>query len=139
MEPAGTIVDQVVIYSLKPGEAWLDLGELFKASPLPTSFKQVNPALYEVHVSSRRPFLLTLAYAYHPLWRAYVNGKEYKPIVGYSFTNTFKIDEEGELNITLRYLGQDYTNMGLMVSLTTLLASTTYLAVSTRKGRKPKS
>ncbi|HIE14397.1 TPA: hypothetical protein EYP70_03905 [Candidatus Bathyarchaeota archaeon] len=136
ISPTGTMVDVLVIYSLNEGEKRLGIEELFNISPPSVSFKQLNPTTYKVHVSSSQPFLLTLSYAYHPLWRAYIDGREHRSILSYTFANSFKIDKSGDLDITIYYLGQKYTEIGLVISLISLIVSILYLTFTSNLFRK---
>ncbi len=134
--PSGLIVDEIIFYSLKNGEKDLSLTEIFDSSHTPTtSFEQLSPTQYKVDVNSSEPFILTLSYAYHPKWRAYIES-EYKPLISYSFANSFIINEEGEINVELHFLGQYYTVIGLAISAAAIILAIAYIAITSENFKK---
>jgi hypothetical protein len=97
------------------------------------SYKMVNPTFWKVQINSTEPFMLSFAESYDPLWeaRVYKNGKlveKSKPVPLYGVINGFWINTTGEnLEIVIRYKPQDYFEIGLIISGTTLAACIAYL------------
>ena len=97
------------------------------------NYTKINPTLYKVQVNSTEPFMLSFAESYDPLWeaRVYKNGKlveKSKPVPLYGVINGFWINTTGEnLEIVIRYTPQDYFEIGLIISGTTLAACIAYL------------
>jgi hypothetical protein len=96
------------------------------------SYKEYNPALWEVKVKASKPFLLVFAKAYDTLWEAkvYKDEKlvevvESTPV--YSIVNGFWINETGNLTIVIRYVPQDWFELGLRISVLTFAVCVFYL------------
>jgi hypothetical protein len=89
-------------------------------------YKQVNPTLWHVNVNNAdKPFVLSFAEPYDPLWEAivYKDGKKVdvaKPGPLYSGINSFQINHTGNLDIVIRYKPQDWFEIGLIISGLTL-------------------
>ena len=116
-------LDAIIVYSLKNGETTLSLNELFKPDVTPTSiaYEKIDPCRYIAHVNSSKPFLLTFSESYHPLWKAYVNDVATSPIIVYSIVNGFFINKTGAFDIILYFTAQTYADIGLKISLATLI------------------
>ena len=130
-------LDQMVIYSLNPGEENATLEDIFKIDQNQTtvSYKKINPTRYIAHVKTDTPFLLVFSDAYHNLWKAYVNGEEIRSIPAYSFINAFYITETGEYDITIEFIGQRYVVYGGIISIATIILITIYLAFNVKINR----
>ncbi len=101
-------------------------------------YQKINPTLWKVRVNATRPFMLSFAMTYDPLWeaRVYKNGKEVgivEPIPLYSIINSFWVNETGELEIVIRYKPQDWFKIGLRVSLATHVGCIVYLFYDWRR------
>jgi hypothetical protein len=71
--------------------------------------------------------MLAFAEAYHPMWVAHVNGKEYQSVPLYSLVNGFWIEDTGELEITIEYKAQRWLYYGAGVTLVSLIGAAVYL------------
>ena len=80
--------------------------------------------------------MLVFTEAYDPLWVAYVNGEKINSIPLYGVINGFWINQTGQLTITIEYEPQRWFNLGCIISLTTLLACTTYLIITHIKQKR---
>lgn len=105
------------------------------------SFTKINPTLWKVKVSAKRPFMLSFAEVYDSLWeiRVYKDGEKVqtvKSIPLYSVMNGFWIDETGELEIAVRYKPQDWFEIGLLISALTFIGCFGYLFYDWRKSKK---
>ncbi len=97
-----------------------------------TKFNKINPTLWKVRVNATKPFMLSFAESYDPLWEAriYKEGRliqKVKPTPLYGVINGFWINQTGKLNITIRYKPQDWFDIGLIISLTTFALCIIYL------------
>jgi len=124
-------LDTIIIYSLKDGETTLPSNDLFKPDNTPPSitYEKINSCKYVVHVDSSDPFLLIFSDSYHPLWRAYVDGTETSPVTAYSVVNGFFINKTGEFDITLYFTAQTYADIGIKISLVTLIIVIVAIAI----------
>jgi hypothetical protein len=80
------------------------------------SIREISPIEWEVKVFSTGPYTLVFSSTYHPLWRAYVEDKEYTPTSSYYFINSYKINETGVHTVVFRFDGQKYSDIGLWIS-----------------------
>jgi hypothetical protein len=111
------------------------LDDLFEAKLGPNvSYKMVDPCRYKVHIEgSDEPFLLVFSESYHPMWKVYVDGEEVSSIPVYSLVNGFYINKTGDFDVTIYFTGQTYANIGIQISLTTLIIVAAILVVPSRK------
>jgi hypothetical protein len=139
-----TEFDKVVIYSDSFQNETLD--ELFtqkETDYLKLDYDKINPAEYHVKVNAAKPFVLEFEEPYHPLWRAYLNDKEYEPIqlysesakklqgivaTNYPATNGFIIDQTGKLDLIIKYKPLSLFWLGATVSILVFVISLGYLA-----------
>lgn len=137
------LLDVVWLYSTDKNET---LEELFQTNETPATvqdYTKVNPTLWKVKVNATKPFMLTFAESYDPLWeaRVYKDGKlveKVSPVPVYGVINGFWINQTGDLEIVLRYTPQDWFERGLMVSLTTFLLSVFYIFYDWRREKGDK-
>ncbi len=139
----GSILDVVWLYSTKENKTIEQLFEVKEKPANITKFEKINPTLWKVYVNATKPFLLTFAESYDPLWeaRVYKDGKlveRVKSIPVYGVINGFWINETGNLTIILRYTPQDWFELGLKISGITFLVLLIYLIVPERYWRKLK-
>lgn len=92
-----------------------------------TSYQKIDPTKYIVEVNATKPFMLSFAEAYDPLWIAHVKGEGIESIPLYSVINGFWINQTGQLEITIEYEPQKWFYYGSIISITTFLACLTYL------------
>jgi len=128
-------LDLIAVASTKDGKQLDSLAELFQESaekPV-VSFERINPCLYKVHVEAEEPFILVFSDSYHPLWRAILDdGTEIKPVNLYHIVNGFFINKTGKFDLTVRFIGQDYVDLGFKVSLATFIVVLVLLAIPER-------
>ena len=84
--------------------------------------------------------MLVFAEAYDPLWeaRVYKNGElveKVRSIPVYGVVNGFWINETGNLTVVIRYVPQDWFELGLKISATTFALCVFYLVWDWRRGR----
>jgi len=104
------------------------------------NYQKINPTLWKVSVNATKPFMLSFAESYDPLWeaRVYKNGKlveKVKPVPLYGVINGFWISQTGDLQIVLRYKPQDWFELGLAISAMTFTLCIFYLIWDWRRSR----
>ena len=104
------------------------------------SFDKITPTLWKVRVNIMKPFVLSFAEAYDPLWEAevYKDGKllgTYTPFPLYSVINGFWIDKTGNLEIVIRYKPQYWFKVGVTVSLVWFCLVVLFIFYDWRKKR----
>jgi hypothetical protein len=136
LDTAGRVdIDEIAICSLKGSEDSLSTNNLFSSDTNPVqslTIEKEGSYKYTVQVSNTAPFLLTFSDSYNPLWKAYVDGTEIQPIVAYSFVNGFFINKTGQFNIVLYFTGQTYADIGIWISVASLLVTSVLLVTPTR-------
>ena len=103
---------------------------------------RINPTLWKVRIysNSTKPFILRFAQAYDPRWIAEIynrNGallNRIKPFLMNSIMG-FRIRATGNLTIVIRYVPQDWFELGLRISATTFALCVFYLVWNWRRGR----
>jgi len=136
-------LDVVWIYSVKSSTSRTTIEDLFKVEEKPATvihYERIDPTLWKAKVIAKRPFMLVFAEAYNPLWEAriYKDGKlveKVESIPLYSVINGFWINETGELEIVIRYVPQDWFELGLKISGTTFALCVFYLVYDWRRSR----
>jgi len=120
-------LDELIVYSLNDDENNVSLDRIFVTPQMAqVDYTEVNPTEYAVHVKAESPFWLIFSNSYHQLWRAYIGNEEIKPVVVHSFLNGFYINNKGEFDVKIRFLGQTYANIGGMASIVTFTAVMIY-------------
>ncbi len=104
---------------------------------------RISPTLWKVQINATKPFMLSFAESYDPLWeaRVYKNGKlveKVKPVPLYGVINGFWINETGNLTIILRYTPQDWFELGLKISGSTFLLCILYIFYDWRREKGDK-
>jgi len=111
---------------------------------LSINYSKINPTLWKVQVNATKPFMLSFAESYDPLWeaRVYKDGKlveKVKPVPLYGVINGFWINTTGDnLEIVIRYTPQDWFEIGLVISGLTFASSLFYLFYDWRRSKKDK-
>jgi len=121
-------LDVVWLYSTQNSNETLE--DIFTPKENPAeiiSYQKINPTKYVVKVNATRPFMLSFAESYDPLWVAYVNGEKIQSIPLYGVINGFWINQTGLLEITIEYEPQRWFYYGLVVSLLTFTGCVLYL------------
>ncbi|WP_330999823.1 carbohydrate binding domain-containing protein [Archaeoglobus neptunius] len=134
-------LDVIWLYSTKTNQT---INQLFEVKEKPAeviSYTKVNPTLWKVKVNATKPFMLSFAEAYDPLWEAriYKDGRKVetvKSIPLYSVINGFWINETGDLEIVIRYKPQDWFEIGLMISGLTFAGCVGYLFYDWRREKE---
>ncbi len=140
-------LDVVWLYSTDNENETLD--DIFIVNETPATVNEYNkhdPTLYNIKVNAKKPFMLSFAESYDPLWYAEVtkrNGIETKsekvrPVPLYSVINGFWINQTGDLEIKIEYGPQKWFYVGAAISLTALLLCVIYLVYDWRRGRRKK-
>lgn len=122
------------------------LEDIFAVKEIPatvTNYTKINPTLYNIKINATKPFMLSFAESYDPLWTARVdkiNGKSVKseivrPVSLYSVVNGFWINQTGELDIIIEYEPQRWFYIGAAISITTLIICIGYLIYDWRRKR----
>jgi hypothetical protein len=94
-----------------------------------------SPTRYLLRVNSTTPFLLVFTESYDPFWKIKVDGSTFAdPMRVYYFLNGFAIDEPGQHIIELEYTPQTWLNIGVVVTVITLLAFLGYGIIYMFKG-----
>jgi hypothetical protein len=138
--PVKDYLDVIWLYSTKNNET---VNELFKTNETPAvviNYTKINPTKYEVKVTASKPFMLSFAVAYDPLWEAmvYKDGEKVevvKSVPLYSVINGFWIDETGDLEIEIRYKPQEWFVLGLWISGMTFIFCIGFLFYDWRRGK----
>jgi hypothetical protein len=133
-------LDVLWLYSTETNQTIDQLFEIKENPAKIISYEKINPTLWKVKVNATKPFILSFAEAYDPLWeaRVYKDGRKVetvKSIPLYSVINGFWINETGNLEITIRYKPQDWFEIGLMISATTFIGCVGYLFYDWRRER----
>ncbi len=131
-------LDVIWLYSTKTNQT---IDQLFEVKEKPAeivNYTKINPTLWKVKVNATKPFMLSFAEAYDPLWeaRVYKDGKlveKVRSIPLYSVINGFWINETGNLEIVIRYTPQDWFELGLMISATTFIGCIGYIFYDWRR------
>ncbi len=106
------------------------------------SYQKESPTLWDVDVSSTKPFILSFAESFDPLWKAkiYQNGKLINGVGSislYSVINGFKVNETGNLEIKIEYEPQGWFETGMEISVVIFLGCVAYLSYDWwRKSKK---
>jgi hypothetical protein len=122
-------LDVVWLYSIQNKDE--NLEDILASKEIPAeiiSYRKIDPTKYVVKVNATRPFMLSFAESYDPLWVAYVNGEKIQSIPLYGVINGFWINQTGLLEITIEYEPQKWFHYGLAISLLTLTGCILYLA-----------
>ena len=121
-------LDVVWLYSNDKENETLE--DIFKADETPAKlleYTKIDPTKYIAKVNATKPFMLSFAESYDPLWVARTNGQKTSSIPLYSVINGFWIEETGIIDITIEYEPQRWFYMGSTISFTTLIACAIYL------------
>ncbi len=88
---------------------------------------QQSPTHYLLRVNSTTPFLLVFTETYDPLWKIKIDSSTpVSSIPAYYFLNGFAIDEPGQHMIEIEYTPQTWFNIGVVISVITLLVFLSY-------------
>ncbi|MGQ4892269.1 MAG: carbohydrate binding domain-containing protein [Candidatus Njordarchaeia archaeon] len=133
-----TWFDDIRLIPLKSEHIPLNLSKIREPPAEVISYQKINPILWKVKVNATKPFFLTFAESYDPLWeaRVYKDGKlveKVSPVPTYGVINGFWINQTGDLEIVLRYTPQGWFERGLIISLATFILSIFYITYDWRR------
>jgi len=136
----GSYLDVIWLYSTETNQT---IDQLFEVKEEPAeiiNYAKIDPTLWKIKVQAKKPFMLSFAESYDPLWeaRVYENGKlveKVRSIPLYGVINGFWINETGNLTIVIRYVPQDWFELGLKISGATFIACIFYLVWDWRTSR----
>jgi hypothetical protein len=140
---ATTWFDDIKLIPIKSKYNILDLPEENEIL-VSINYSKINPTLWKVQVNATKPFMLSFAESYDPLWeaRVYKDGKlveKVKPIPLYGVINGFWINTTGDnLEIVIRYKPQDWFEVGLVISGITFASCLFYLFYDWRRSKRDK-
>jgi len=153
-----TDLDSVIIYSLNSNARGIpDSGtstiidkkynetieDLFNTNDVPplaqvSEYKKVNPTKHLIKISNAtKPYLLSFAESYDPLWIAHIenNNSKVTNVPLYSMINGFYINKTGDYNLTIEYHPQKWFIEGVIVSIASLIIIIGYSVVQ-RQNKK---
>jgi hypothetical protein len=133
-------LDEMLIYSLKENEEYLSLSSLFNSShpKVSVDYEKINPCTYRVNVNASEPFTLIFSESYDPLWKALVDRETVASSPAYSLVNSFRINKTGQFTLTIYFTGQSYADVGLMISVPSLILLVSVAIVRSRRFKKPR-
>jgi len=85
------------------------------------SIRKINPGRYSVEIETKYPFMLTFSESYHPLWKAIIDKREIPSIQTDSFINGFWMDRTGKYSVDIEFTGQQFVNLGYILTGITIL------------------
>jgi hypothetical protein len=123
-------------YTLHEPEYYLDLWRTeTEKSDADLEVIYQSPTHYQLRINSTRPFLLVFTETFDPLWKMKIDGSTFaNPVPVYYFLNGFAIDELGQHIIELEYTPQTWFNIGVAVTIITLLVVLGYAMIYIFKG-----
>ena len=129
-----TLID-AISFDFHSVESTLDISYIEGSRVL--EYESVNPTLTRVKVNVTKPFILALNEIYNPQWVASTDdGNRSNSIMLYGLVNGFYINKTGEYILTIEYEPQKWFFYASIISLTTFLTCTAYLAYTYTKTRK---
>jgi hypothetical protein len=110
-------------------DLWQNETEKFPDPDLEVMYQ--SPTRYLLRVNSTTPFLLVFTETYDPLWKIKIDGSTsaVSPMRVYYFLNGFAIDEPGQHIIELEYTPQTWFNIGVVISVITMLVFVGYAMI----------
>ena len=118
-------IKQIILHDLTHNELSSSIAE--------KRYEKINPTLWKIHdIKATKPFILAFAEPYDPAWEAriYSDGKKVdavKSVPLYGAINSFHVNQTGELDIAIRYVRQDWFEIGLLISGITIAFCIFYL------------
>jgi hypothetical protein len=127
-------IDNMLLYSLKNGESFVDADNLLSANHTNNTsitYEEINPTQYTVHVNSSSPFYLVFSDSYDHGWIATINGQQISDQYHFTangYANGWYINKTGAYNITLEFKPQNLFYAGAAISITTLIICIVYVS-----------
>jgi hypothetical protein len=134
-----SLIDVIWVYSSDKNETINELISQNENTAKIISYEKINPTKYIIKIQANKPFMLSFAESYNPLWTAYAKDHEYQPVPLYSVINGFWIDKTGELEIVIRFKSQEWFELGSIITIVTLFFSFGYLLYDWKKKRETTS
>ena len=120
-----------------------DFKSLTKNLSLNINYTKIGPTLYKTEINTTKPFMLSFAESYDPLWTVKIDKIDGKSIksdfirpIPLHVINGFLINQTGNLDITIEYEPQRWFYIGIIVSMITLTICISYLIYDWRKNKK---
>ncbi|MEM3703624.1 MAG: hypothetical protein QXX79_04300, partial [Candidatus Bathyarchaeia archaeon] len=132
-----SLLDVIYIFSVEKENETLE--DIFKSEENPANiitYQKINPTKYTAKINATKPFMLSFAEAYDPLWVCYANGEKISSIPLYGAINGFWINQTGTLEITIEYEPQKWFQTGTTISATTFITCTAYLTYTRTKQKR---
>jgi hypothetical protein len=128
---AGSVLDETLgpakTLARNPGVYNLVETSIVASNDLVKEYKQITSTEYQVHISSDRPFVLTITEAYDKGWVAVdESGKEIQSIPLYGMINGFYIEQTGDYTLSIKYKPQEFFQIGAAISMTTFFGMILY-------------
>lgn len=141
-ETKNSDLDVIWLYSINNTSEKVE--DIFRIDNVPATvlnYTQTDPTLYKIKMNAIKPFMVSFAESYDPLWIAKidkidgktVNPEIIRPIPLYSVVNGFWINQTGYLDVTIEYEPQRWFYIGAAISITTLIICIAYLIFEWRK------
>jgi hypothetical protein len=135
-------LDSKHIYTLE--ELFSDRHSISPASI--TNYNKINPTRYEISINNAtRPYLMSFAESYDPLWVASYNTRENgvdhfdksqikkRSVPVFSIINGFYINKTGDYVITIEYEPQRWLAEGATISAFALICILIFILISIRR------
>jgi hypothetical protein len=91
------------------------------------SYKAEKPTEYVIELNVTNPFFLVFGESYDDFWIARHNNDLIHPFVGYSYSNAYRISENGQLVIILNFEKQKLRDLGYVLSTASVVFICGYL------------
>lgn len=102
------------------------------------NYTNIGSATWKIRTNVTSPFMLSIAESYDPQWKAtiYKDGKKVRDVGAiplYSIIDGFWIDDIGDIEIIVKYGPQYWYNIGLIISMFTVICCIGYIFYDWRK------
>ena len=78
---------------------------------------KINSSTMKLHAKAKEAFLLSVAEGYDPLIAAFSDGKKHDSFPVFGLINGFLIDEQGDVDVIVKFLPQFWAKIGIWISL----------------------
>jgi len=114
-----------------PGSWAFPASAPMKAAPAEANLLKSGYTDYKVKISdAKKPFVLVFSEQYSPDWEMHSGSKVVSPVSGYTLLNCYPLYRNGTYEVTLSYRPQKWVNIGLIISILTLLTCLAFLIIS---------
>ena len=101
------------LLSLQEREESKEIGEV-------VSYTRKGPTYFFVHIKAENPCILVFTEAYYPGWSAEVTGRALPHLLINGAINGFFINTKGELTLIVKYIPQQFLDIGIIISVISL-------------------